>query len=373
MKKQLTYFTLFIILITSCQNNSTNYELTIQTTADENINNVYMLKEIGEVIDTSELNNGVFRFSGELGEPQLCAVYTDKYPNKMKIFILDYGNTNIKGELSTLSDSEISFEFERNNDLREHFQKLFAEYENDNLVKILPNYRKAQRDNNLDKKTFYKNKLDSLALDMRERIYEFVETNNDNHGMAEVISEELIPRSYLKPDEFQKVYSLYSERIKQSFYGNRLKVFIDELMSPTLKVGEQIIDFTMRDAHGNEVSIGDFKEEYVLIDFWASWCGPCRNENPNLVKAYETYNSKGFEIIGISLDTDKDAWLKAIEKDNLTWANLSDLKGWGNDLALHYNIKGVPTNMLLDGNGKIIELNLRGKQLLDKLSELLNK
>ena len=108
----------------------------------------------------------------------------------------------------------------------------------------------------------------------------------------------------------------------------------------------------------------------VIVDFWASWCGPCRKENPNVVLAYNKYHSKGFNILGISLDDKKDRWLKAIENDGLTWSHVSDLKGWRNDVATLYGVKIVPTNYLIDPNGKIIAQNLRGVELQQKLAEI---
>lgn len=373
MKNKIIYFASILILFASCKKKLTHYELTIQTTGSENINKMFLIKEIGAIVDSTESDNGVFKFSGELKEPQLCAIYSDKYPNKRQIFILDYGKTKVQGEPISLSESEVSFEYGNNNNLRGQFQKQFIEYEDKNLALIIPELRKAQREDDKEQIDFYMAKLDSLALDMRQKIYEFVESNSDCYGMAEVISEELIIRSYLKPEEFLKVYNLYSERIKLSFYGKKLKEYINERNTPPIKIGDQIIDFKMEDVHGNEVSISEFKEKYVLIDFWASWCSPCRADNPNLIKAYKKYNSEGFEIIGISLDTNKEAWLKAIKKDKLSWTNLSDLKGWKNSLATHYKIKGVPTNMLLDKKGKIIELDLHGTKLLDKLNEIFKK
>ncbi|MBD0255772.1 MAG: AhpC/TSA family protein [Cytophagales bacterium] len=137
------------------------------------------------------------------------------------------------------------------------------------------------------------------------------------------------------------------------------------------KTGTPFASFQLPDAKGQPVDLASFRGKYVFIDFWASWCGPCRAENPNLVKAYQKFNGKPFEIVGISLDEKKEPWLKAIEKDNLPWVHLSDLKGWKNDLTRHYGIKWIPSSFLLDPEGRIIARDLRGEALDKMLSQLL--
>lgn len=130
-------------------------------------------------------------------------------------------------------------------------------------------------------------------------------------------------------------------------------------------------NLTMNDLNGKPVSVSNFKGKWVLIDFWASWCGPCRQENPNVVRAYNKFKDKNFTILGVSLDEDKSAWQKAITKDNLTWTHMSDLKQWESAAVKAYGIEGIPFNVLVDPAGKIIASSLRGEDLDNKLAEVL--
>ncbi|HEY6902354.1 MAG TPA: TlpA disulfide reductase family protein [Puia sp.] len=137
-----------------------------------------------------------------------------------------------------------------------------------------------------------------------------------------------------------------------------------------LAIGKEAPDFTEKDTLGNAVSLSSFRGKYVLVDFWASWCGPCRAENPNVVAAYRKYHDKGFEILGVSLDAKAEDWKKAIRKDRLGWTHVSDLKYWNSEVVSLYGISGIPLNFLLDPKGKIIARSLRGADLEKKLAEI---
>jgi peroxiredoxin len=136
-------------------------------------------------------------------------------------------------------------------------------------------------------------------------------------------------------------------------------------------VGYPANNFSQNTPEGKTLKLSDFKGKYVLIDFWASWCKPCRMENPNVVNAYNRFKDKGFIVLGVSMDSNKDAWVNAIKVDNLTWPHVSDLKGWGNEVGIMYGVKGIPQNFLVDKEGKIVGKNLRGPELDQKLAEII--
>lgn len=163
--------------------------------------------------------------------------------------------------------------------------------------------------------------------------------------------------------------TLYKNLLSQNApSANLLKQKINEVGA--FMPGGTPPDFTQLSPEGEAISLSQLRGKYLLLDFWASWCGPCRRENPNVVRLYQIYKAKGFEILGISLDNDRGRWLNAIEKDQLTWQHVSDLKGWSNDVAQLYGVTSIPKTILLDPEGKIVALNLRGEALENALKEI---
>lgn len=164
------------------------------------------------------------------------------------------------------------------------------------------------------------------------------------------------------------LFALLKKDVQQSYVGMQISKAI-AIDSKTAK-GNEAPEIVMADKDGKLIRLSDFKGKYVLVDFWASWCGPCRKENPNVVAAYQKYHDKGFEILGVSLDSNKDAWQKAIKTDGLTWSHVSDLKGWANAAAAEYGVKAVPASFLIDKEGKVVGKDLRGEELHKVLASL---
>jgi len=210
-------------------------------------------------------------------------------------------------------------------------------------------------------------KTDTLPINERQKLeIEFVKNNPNSIVSASMLSVYSTTWGKKKTTE---LYEQFSKENKESGYGQQIARYIELNKEP--KIGEQFADFEMSNPNGQMKKLSEVKGKAVLLEFWASWCGPCRKENPNLVKTFKKYNPKGFEIFAVSLDEDEENWIKAIEKDSLNWKQVSDLKGKGNEASLIYGINGIPDNFLIAENGEIIGRNLRGEELNLKLKEIL--
>ena len=327
--------------------------------------------------DSSDVVNGKYNFTGSLGDPLIASLRV-KYqedPNAKTIRAVSYNRDIKQLFLENAKISVVSTDSFANAAIKG--SKAHAEFVG--WEAMLKEENKVSGELNKQYNEFYKQKnqpgMDSLDAEF-DKLTAIKNLKNKKYlsenpasPIAMFIFRQFVGYD-INADEAEPVFLSLSEKLRSGPAGKEMAEKIE--IAKKTGVGRMAMDFTQNDTLGNPVSLSSFKGKYVLIDFWASWCGPCRQENPNVVKAFNNYNEKGFTVLGVSLDQPnaKDKWMKAIHDDNLTWTQVSDLKFWGNAVAVQYGIQAIPQNFLIDPQGKIIGKNLRGEALNKKLETL---
>lgn len=367
-------FLLLLVVAYGCKSDFPTGKFTVSGTLQGAQNQKIFLEhipldqQIPIVQDTSELKDGKFKISGTSNEEGLYRVRFEKNPGYL--FINDQKNISL---LANVNDSNL-LHIQINSPATKTLYRFMLTLDSIHT-------RLQTEDNN--RVQYLGEKNDSLA---KVAVQNFNESNTWHVNYLTTFVDTtsspvmgLFAVTYAQDLDLlqglmNKAKARWPKNVSVAEVGKQVDAVVkaqQQVQDIGIPVGDQAPDFTLPDTQGNSVSLSSLRGKYVLVDFWASWCGPCRQENPNVVAAYAQFKGKNFTILGVSLDREKDSWLKAIKDDHLAWKQVSDLKYWSSKVVPLYKIQGIPYNVLLDPDGKIIASNLRGQQLVNKLQDVL--
>ena len=314
----------------------------------------------GSSLDTlakADVKNGSFEFTGNVSEPTGAYIMVIGQRGAIP-FMLENANITVNAGQAglTVTGSE-------GQKIYDQFMAINTTTQQE-AMKLQQEYQAANGDQ--AKMQAVQEAYAKLMTDAQAKETELIKANPDSYVSTFVIVSSMGQMEY---EQLKERYNLLGEKAKASAQGKAIAAQIAKLESTA--IGQIAPNFTVTTPEGESISLYDIKGKVKLIDFWASWCGPCRGENPHVVEIYKEYHPKGLEIFGVSLDNNKEAWVKAIADDGLVWKHGSDLKGWQSAPAQLYSVSGIPHTVLLDENNKIIAKNLRGDELKQKIAELL--
>jgi thiol-disulfide isomerase/thioredoxin len=321
--------------------------------------------------DSTKIVDGHFTFEGVVDQPLKYSINL-KGQDPYGIFILANETIEFKAkkdsfyaaEVSGATEDSIYKSYYKNEGKKisvfeEVVYKAFDSVSQKGKVKLTPEQKVMMDKRFADLKTFSDDLTDKFIK------------SHKNQVAAALVMDDRIAYYDPTPEKVEEYYAILSPELQNSFFGKKLKTTIE--LNKKTAIGATALEFSQPDVNGKIIKLSDYKGKYVFVDFWASWCGPCRRENPYVEAAYKKYHDKGFNVLSVSLDNKKELWEKAIEEDGLPWTHVSDLKGFKNNVAILYGVKLIPTNYLIGPDGKIIAKNLREEALESKLKEIFSK
>ncbi|HUQ97732.1 MAG TPA: TlpA disulfide reductase family protein [Chitinophagaceae bacterium] len=356
MKKIVTL--LFLLPLFCFAQNGFVINGTVSGVADGDVK-ITSTQEEAQLVATGAIKGGKFSVKGEIPEPGLYWITIGK-EQPQHIFL---ENTTIKINGSKKDIKNLKIEGSKSHEdfdaFRKTFNPIIGEYSGKAAL--------INRENNEAKRLNLMHDYDSIGNVIQTQIDAYIAAHPNSYVSPFILF--VTAQMADDPARMENRYNKLDQTIRNSNVGKSLANFIE--YNKVGAIGTEALDFKQADVNGNEVSLSQFRGKYVLVDFWASWCRPCREENPNVVQAYKKFGEKNFTILGVSLDREKDAWVNAIQKDGLIWTQVSDLQFWNNSAATLYRVQGIPQNFLIDPTGKIIGKNLRGAELNATLCKLL--